>query len=249
MEKCRILTVNVDVTNMEEVLAHILNNLEKLKGEYICVANVHTTVMAYENKEFNIIQNSSAMVLPDGKPLSILSKLKGFKSAQRVTGPDLMGRIIETSHTRELTHYLYGSTKETLEALKSNLLKEHPSLNIVGMYSPPFRKLSNEEDEEIVKLLNEAKADFLWVGLGAPKQEIWMYEHKNKVNSIMIGVGAAFDYYAGNIKRAPKILQDLSLEWVYRLCQDPRRLFKRYVSTNSKFLIYCILDKLRNKRF
>ncbi|WP_415306327.1 WecB/TagA/CpsF family glycosyltransferase, partial [Clostridium perfringens] len=118
-----------------------------------------------------------------------------------------------------------------------------PSLKIKGMYSPPFRPLTSEEDCEITTNINKVKPDFIWVGLGAPKQEIWMAEHQNKIDSIMIGVGAGFDYYAGSIKRAPMWMQSCSLEWVYRLMQDPRRLFKRYISTNSKFLYLNFLEK------
>jgi len=118
------------------------------------------------------------------------------------------------------------------------LKDKYPKLKISGMHSPPFRKLSVEEDEEIISIINKENPDFLWVGLGAPKQEIWMSEHKNKINSLMIGVGAGFDYYADNIKRAPLWMQKLSLEWFYRLLQEPKRLFSRYLITNLKFIIY-----------
>lgn len=233
---CNILGVNINVTNMYETVEYIKHNIKNLKGSYICVSNVHTTVMSYENEEYKRIQNSGIMALPDGKPLSIVSKRKGFKEAERVTGPDLMEEIFKISEENGYKHFFYGSTQEVLDTLKEKLINKYPNLKIEGLYSPPFRKLTEEEDKKIINLINNTNSDFIWIGLGAPKQETWMYEHKNKVNGLMIGVGAGFDYHADKIKRAPKWIQRFSLEWLYRLMQDPRRLFKRYIKTNLKFL-------------
>jgi N-acetylglucosaminyldiphosphoundecaprenol N-acetyl-beta-D-mannosaminyltransferase len=129
--------------------------------------------------------------------------------------------------------------------MKKRVLESYPDLNIVGMYSPPFRDLTKDENEEIVRMINDAKPDFVWIGLGAPKQEIWMARHKGIIEGVMIGVGAGFDYYAGNIKRAPWLMQVLYLEWLYRLMQDPRRLWKRYVTTNVKFVQLIITQQRR----
>ena len=233
---CNILGVNINVTNMQETVEYIENNIKDLKGNYICVSNVHTTVMSYEDEEYKKVQNSAIMALPDGKPLSIVSKKKGFKEAERVTGPDLMEEIFKVSEEFGYKHFFYGSTQETLDKLKERLLNKYPNLKIKGLYSPPFRELTEDEDNKIINDINNSNADFIWIGLGAPKQELWMYEHKNKVNGLMIGVGAGFDYHAEKIKRAPKVMQQLSLEWLYRLLQDPKRLFKRYIKTNLKFL-------------
>ena len=236
MKTCNILGVNISVTNMNDTVKYIENNLESLKGNYICVSNVHTTVMSYEDKAYRNIQNSGVMALPDGGPLSVVSRKKGFKEAKRVTGPDLMEEIFKISEEKGYKHYFYGSTEETLDELKTKLIQKYPKLQIVGMFSPPFRKLTEWEDVEITNKINETNANFIWVGLGAPKQEIWMFNHKNKVNGLMLGVGAGFDYHAEKIKRAPKWMQNNNLEWVYRLLQDPRRLYKRYLTTNFKFL-------------
>lgn len=236
LKTCNILGVNINVTNMEETVKVITENLEDVKGDYICVSNVHTTVMAYEDESYQDIQNAGFMALPDGKPLSIVSKKKGFREAERVTGPDLMEEVFKISEERGYRHYFYGSTQDTLDLLKIKLKEKYPELKIVGMYSPPFRKLTIEEDKEIIKNINRVNPDFVWVGLGAPKQEIWMSEHKERVNGLMIGVGAGFDYHSGNITRAPKWMQTLSLEWLYRLIQDPKRLIRRYLITNSKFI-------------
>lgn len=161
---------------------------------------------------------------------------RGFPDAQRVPGPDLMIRIFKESREKGYRHYFYGSTEKTLEMLKKRLLDGYPWLNIAGMYSPPFRQLTDNEDLEIVKQINAAEPDFIWVALGAPKQEKWMYQHKNKLNGVMLGVGAAFDFSAGTVKRAPKWMQECCLEWMYRILQDPVRLIPRYFTTNFTFL-------------
>ncbi len=242
METCEILGVKINVTNMYETVEIIEKNMKNAKGNYICVSNVHTTVMSFEDTEYRKIQNDAFMRLPDGGPLSVVSKIKGHKNAKRVTGPDLMAELFKISEEKGYTHFFYGSTDDTLEKLNLKLQEKYPKLKLAGMYSPPFKELSAKEDGDIVQMINESEADFLWVGLGAPKQEKWMCKHKNKINSLMIGVGAGFDYHADKIKRAPKWMQNLSLEWLYRLSQDPKRLWKRYFETNTKFLRYIIFN-------
>lgn len=248
METCNILGVNIAVTNLKETVNYIEENLDILKGNYICVSNVHTTVTAYDDMEYRKIQNSGALALPDGKPLSILSKKRGFKNAQRVTGPDLMGELFKESEKKGYKHYFYGSTTETLELLEIKLKEKYPKLNIVGMYSPPFKSKVFQEEDDILNEINDCDVDFLWVGLGAPKQEKWMSIHKDKVNAVMFGVGAGFDYYAERIKRAPIWMQKCSLEWLYRLMQDPKRLLKRYVTTNSKFIYLIVFNEKFDER-
>ena len=234
MKTCNILGTNIAVTNMAETVAYIEEHIDELRGKYICVSNVHTTVTGYEEADYRNIQNTAALALPDGKPLSLYSKKHGFPEAERVTGPDLMGELF--SRDNGLRHYFYGGKEETIQVLSEKMPGEYPSLRIAGMVSPPFRPLTEEEDERELQKMNDAKADIIWIGLGAPKQERYMYEHRGKVNGVMIGVGAGFDYYAGTIKRAPMWMQKLSLEWLYRLMQDPKRLFRRYFATNFKFL-------------
>lgn len=230
---------------MERTVQYLNENIEALRGNYICVSNVHTTVMSYRNAEYRKIQNSGAMALPDGKPLSIVSRLRGHRDAQRVPGPDLMLRIFKESEQKGYRHYFYGSTEETLQAMRDNLKREYPWLNIVGMYSPPFRELTPEEDEKAVAEINRTKPDFIWVALGAPKQEKWMYDHQSGVTGIMLGVGAAFDFSAGSVKRAPKWMQECCLEWLYRITQDPVRLIPRYVNTNFTFVWLAFIESLR----
>ena len=159
-----------------------------------------------------------------------------------------MPEIFALSEKKGYRHYFYGSRQTTLDALREKLLEKYPKLNIVGMYSPPFRPLTEEEDNEAVERINAAQPDFIWVGLGAPKQEIWMAEHENRVHGVMLGVGAGFDFHAGTIKRAPKWMQELCMEWLYRITQDPKRLLWRYLDTNFSFLWYLGREKRAGKK-
>lgn len=233
---CNILGVNIAAIDMVRLLDYLDNNIRDLSGDYICVSNVHTTVTAYEDEEYRKVQNGGIMAIPDGGPLSAVGQKRGFKNMKRTTGPSLMGEIFKISAAKRYRHYFYGSTDETLEKLYAVLTETYPGIQIAGMYSPPFRPMTEEEDKKVVERINETKPDFVWVGLGAPKQEKWMAAHQGRVNGLMIGVGAGFDYYAGNIERAPEWMQKSNLEWVYRLLQDPRRLFGRYWHTNTKFI-------------
>ena len=233
---CDILGVKIAAINMEWVLKYIKKHIKDLSGDYICVSNVHTTVTSYEDPEYCRIQNEGIMALPDGGPLSSLGKKRGHEKMTRVTGPDLMGEIFEISAENSYRHYFYGSTEETLEKLYDKLKERYPKMQIAGMYSPPFRPMADKEDKAISEVINDANPDFVWIGLGAPKQERWMAIHQGKVKGLMIGVGAGFDYYAENIKRAPEWMQRINMEWFYRLMQNPKRLFNRYMKTNTKFL-------------
>lgn len=236
MSVCEIMGVRIAVTDMETTVRRIEEHLDDWRGEYICVANVHTTVTAHDDPSYRAVQNGAVMALPDGGPLSQYSRRKGFAQAARVTGPDLMKEMLRESAQKHYRHYFYGSTQETLDILREKITRNYPGAVIAGMVSPPFRPLTEEEDAAAVAAINEARPDFVWVGLGAPKQERWMAAHQGRVHALMLGVGAAFDYEAGNIRRAPRWMQRCNLEWLYRLLQDPKRLFKRYFVTNTKFL-------------
>ncbi len=235
LQYCTILGTRINVTSMDRTIKYITGHMDELRGKYICVSNVHTTVMAYEDEAYRNIQNSAAMALPDGAPLSYYSRRCGFADARRVTGPDLMLAGLKQKGYR---HFFYGSTKETLAAMEREIVRYYPDAEIVGMYSPPFRELTPEEDAADVAMINETKPDFIWIGLGAPKQEKWMYEHRGQLCGVSIGVGAGFNYLAGDIKRASVIVQKLYLEWFYRLLQEPRRLSRRYITSNLKFFKY-----------
>lgn len=233
---CQILGVNIAAINMEWLVDYLDKNLDLLKGDYICVSNVHTTVTAYENEEYRKIQNSGLMAIPDGGPLSSVGRKRGFPKMERTTGPSLMEEIFKTTAEKGYRHYFYGSTPETLKTLCKMLNEKYSGIQIVGAYSPPFRELNEAEKVEVRANINLTRPDFVWVGLGAPKQEKWMAENQGLIDGLMIGVGAGFDYHAGMIKRAPIWMQKSNLEWLYRLLQEPRRLFRRYLHTNPIFI-------------
>lgn len=233
---CRIMGVDVAAVDMKYTLDFTRENIDKLRGDYMCVSNVHTTVTAWENKSYCDIQNGGIMAIPDGAPLSRVGRRRGFAEMKRVTGPAYFEEILKISAENKYRHFLYGSTDETLKKLSENIAEKFPDAVIAGMYSPPFRQLTPDEDNAVISMINSSKPDFVWVALGAPKQEIWMSCHQGKINGFMVGVGAAFDYMAGNIKRAPLWMQKCDLEWLYRLMQDPARLFKRYLHTNLSFI-------------
>lgn len=240
---CNIMGVNIAAINMEWLLEYLDKNIDLLHGDYICVSNVHSTVTSFEEPEYCAVQNGGIMAIPDGGPLSTVGRKRGHKNMQRTTGPSLMGEIFKISSKRGYRHFFYGSKQETLDLLEEKLNENYPGIQIVGMYSPPFRPLTDEEDVMVIKMINDAKPDFVWVGLGAPKQEKWMASHQGKIDGLMIGVGAGFDYYAGNIERAPEWMQKSNMEWFYRLIQDPKRLFNRYLHTNTKFIWNAMIKK------
>lgn len=248
LEYFSILGTDINITNMEKTVMYIQEHLDEMRGHYVCVSNVHTTVTAYRDPEYRNVQNQAALNIPDGKPLSIVQRHAGLPDAGRVPGPDLMPEIFKLSEKEGYRHYFYGSRPETLEALKDKLLQKFPKLNIVGLYSPPFRPVTEEEDEIIIKNINKARPDFIWVGLGAPKQEKWMAAHEGKVSGVMIGVGAGFDFHAGTIKRAPVWMQEWCMEWLFRIGQDPKRLLFRYLDTNFSFVFDLLKEEMKGKR-
>lgn len=242
-----ILGVRYVVANPVSAASYVYNHRQELQGKYICFSNVHTTVLANQDSSFAEVENTSAVTFPDGMPIARELRKRGFMGAQRVAGPDFMNDIFRMSMDGKIKHYFYGSKEETLEKLKARLEKRYPGICIAGMYSPPFRQMSEEEDHEAVGRINASGADFIWIGLGAPKQEKWMYSHMGKLNGVMLGVGAGFDFYADTIQRAPAWIQRIGMEWLYRLFQDPKRLFKRYFTTNIVFLWKVTLERLKTR--
>ena len=233
---CNILGVNIAAVNMDWVLSFTHKHIKELSGQYFCVSNVHTTVTAYNDPSYRSVQNNAIIALPDGGPLSSVGRKRGYTGMERVTGPSYMEEILKCSSKYGYKHFFYGSSRETTDKMAEVIKERYPGVSIVGVYNPPFRPLTEDEDTEVIQMITDAEPDFVWVGLGAPKQEIWMADHQGKIPGLMVGVGAAFDYLAGNIQRAPDWMQKANLEWFYRLCQDPKRLFKRYFITNTSFI-------------
>jgi N-acetylglucosaminyldiphosphoundecaprenol N-acetyl-beta-D-mannosaminyltransferase len=220
---------------------HTINRIHRWsaahESRYICICNVHSVVTARQDKVFHNALVNADMATPDGMPITWMLRQMGFPKQQRINGPDLMWNYCELAERMNEKIFLYGSTQKTLDNLQRRLSISYPKLVIAGSYSPPFRTLSNEEDAEITERINNSGANVVFVSLGCPKQELWMQAHRGKINAVMIGVGAAFDYHAGTIKRAPLWMQNHGLEWLHRLYSEPRRLWKRYMVTNSIFIV------------
>ena len=231
-----IFGIKVNASTYEESINLIKSLTLRHVPSYICILNVHVAVTAATNEDFKKIINHSNCVFSDGVPIVWYAKrVINIKQANRITGPSLMDRCFD--ELRDLKHFLFGSTKETLCRIERLCNSKYPNINIVGKYSPPFKSLNEQENRKIINIINDVSPDIIWVGLGAPKQEIWMNEIKCGLNKgVMIGVGAAFDYFAGNIQRPPIWLRRLGVEWLCRLLQEPTRLWKRYLFTNSIFI-------------
>lgn len=210
------------------------------QSRVVCICNVHSVVTAKQDPDFKHVLDTADMSTPDGAPVAWMIRKTTGQAQSRINGPDLMLKYCEYAEKIGQSIYMYGGKESTLEILVDVLKKKYPKLKIAGYYSPPFRELTIEEKQKIIQKINDSGAHTVWVGLGCPKQEKWMHEHKGKINAVMVGVGAAFDYHAGTIKRAPKWMQNSGLEWFHRLCSEPKRLWKRYLVTNTLFIIFAI---------
>lgn len=242
LQRVDIIGVPISAVNMESCVENIFEDFEKTRGKYICVSNVHTTVMAHDDPEYYKVQSESFMSVPDGKPLSVVGKRR-YPNMGRVTGPDLMRRIFEESKKRKIRHFFYGNSKENLDILIKFLKENYPWLEIAGYEPSVFRDMSRQEETELADRINQTNADIVWVALGAPRQELFCSRMQGRINALMVGVGGAFNVISGIIPEAPMWMQKLSLEWFYRFIQEPRRLFKRYAVTNTKFIWYSITKK------
>lgn len=231
-----ILGARIDALSWDEAIAQITASGAAHESRYVCICNVHSVVTATRDPEFMKIVNNADMATPDGAPVAWALRTLGFPTQERINGPDLMWQYLDTAQRLHQTAFFYGSTDATLEKLHYSIAKQFPHLNVGGIHAPPFRALTIEEDEAEIEKINGSGANVVFVGLGCPKQEKWMSAHRGRINAVMIGVGAAFDYHAGTIRRAPLWMQRYGLEWLYRLGAEPRRLFKRYAITNTLFI-------------
>ena len=249
-KKFNILGVGVSVINMPIALEVIEGWISRRESNYITVADVNSIMVGQIDPEFIHIHNKAGMVTPDGMPLVWLGRLGGHKQMTRVCGPDLMLEVFKRSATNGYRHYFYGGNEGVPELLKKKLEEKYSETKVVGTYSPPFRALTAEEDENIIKTINAAKPDIVWVGIGAPKQERWMAAHVNQLEApVLIGVGAAFDFNSNSKKRAPLWMQKRGLEWLFRLLTEPRRLWKRYLKNNPVFMFLAIRQALGLKSY
>lgn len=234
--KVIVTTLKIDKLSYLSFIEKTIDKAKNSLSSYICVANVHMCIEAYQDKKFASIVNNADLVTPDGMPLAKATKLLYGHEQERVAGMDLLPDLLKESEKNNLKVYFYGGTQEILDKTLDYCSNQFPNLKIVGLYSPPFRALTEFEESQIIKNINESGAGLIFVALGCPKQEKWMASMKGKINACMIGIGGALPVMIGMQKRAPQWMQNNSLEWLYRLSQEPKRLFKRYTITNTKFL-------------
>ena len=231
-----VLGVPIDVLAPGEAVKRILNWAQQRQSRMVCLCNVHSVVTARQRPAFMAVVAGADMATPDGAPVAWMLRRLGARSQQRVSGPDLMTDFCDAASAAGEPIFLFGSTEQTLAQLRARLQQRNPGLLIAGTLSPPFRPLSPKEDEEVVRTINDSGASSVWVSLGCPKQEEWMAAHRGHVRAVMVGVGAAFDFHAGSVARAPAWMRNNGLEWLHRLASEPQRLWRRYLVTNTLFV-------------
>ena len=242
-----IIKMNVNVTSLSHAREKISGWAANCEGRYVCVSNVHMCMEVFDNKGYAEIVNNSDLTLPDGKPISLAQRALGHKNAQQVRGEDITLAMCEEAESKGFSVGFFGATEELLDKLEQVLVEKFPKLDIAYSYAPPFRMLTHDEDKLSVEAIKNSEVKILFVGLGCPKQEIWMAGHKDKLNCVMLGVGAAFDFISGNKRNAPRWIQRAGFEWLFRLISEPRRLWKRYLKHNPRFVWYFILQLLGKK--
>ena len=246
-----VLGVRLQAVQTLDVVARMEKWIRERDGCHsIAATSVHGIVEAQHDPSFKEILNATDLVVPDGMPLVWLGRREGHPLRRRVYGPDLLLTFCEKGIEHGRRHFFYGGEPGVAERLAESLKKRFPGLNVVGTCSPPFRPLNPQEDKEVVELINRASPDVLWVGLGAPKQERWIHEHKSRLQvPVVVSVGAAFDMLSGRRRQAPLWMRERGLEWFFRLLQEPRRLWRRYLVYGSQFIAYLLLKSLKLKNF
>jgi N-acetylglucosaminyldiphosphoundecaprenol N-acetyl-beta-D-mannosaminyltransferase len=246
-----VLGVRVAAVQIPDVVAQMEAWISQRYGShFIAVANVHVLMEARHSLSFRRVLDSADLCVPDGMPLVWIGRSRGYSLKQRVCGPDLLLDFCRETNAKRYRHFFYGGAPGVPEALAAKLKCQFPMLEVAGTYSPPFRPLTPEEDSSIVEMINRAGADVLWVGLGCPKQECWMYKHREQLRvPVLVGVGQAFDLHAGRLKQAPPWMREHGLEWLFRLLAEPRRLWRRYLIYNSAFVLSELLEFLGVKKF
>ncbi|GAA2789542.1 WecB/TagA/CpsF family glycosyltransferase [Kribbella solani] len=237
MTRVDVLGIHVSVTNLDAAVATFADWIDAEERQLVCVSDMNALLHARADARLTEVYNTSGLTVPDGMPLVWAGKKAGFEQMSRVAGPDLLERVLAESAERGWTQYFYGGAEGVAEELRERFQERHPALKVVGVECPPYRELTDAEDAETVDRMNEARPDIVWVGLGAPKQERWMADHRDRLNAtILIGVGAAFDFHTGRLDRAPAWMQRSGLEWSYRLYKEPKRLWRRYLLGIPRFL-------------
>ena len=244
----RIINVKLDEVNLHDTIDIISSWIVNKSPNYICHVPAHAIMSCYEAPELLDIYNSSGLNVPDGMSIVWIMKMAGYKNVDRVYGPDLLLKMCENGLANGIRHYFYGGSPQALEKMIQNIRNMFPGINIVGYNSPPFRELKDYEQEELNAQIIKSNADIVWVGLGSPKQEAWMKQNIKRINGpVMIGVGAAFDFISGNKPQAPKLIQKIGMEWLFRWFSEPRRLFKRYIINYPRFVGLVLIESIKKK--
>ncbi|WP_375272698.1 WecB/TagA/CpsF family glycosyltransferase [Sphingomonas sp.] len=234
----RVLNVPVTLTNMKDAISTIFSWIDREESYYVCIRDVHGVMRAQEDPDLMNIHYKAGMVTPDGMPLVWLARWRGHANVTRVCGADLVAALCEASVERGIGHYFYGGKAGVADRMAMALIKRHPGLRVVGVGTPPFESVSAEEDAAATASIAATKPGVVWVGLSTPKQEYWMRDHTARIpGATLIGVGAAFDFYAGDVTRAPVWMHQRGLEWLHRLASEPRRLWRRYLVLAPKFVL------------
>lgn len=250
-EKLNVLGTQIAVVNPEAARRLIAGWLsENTTGRYVSLVDVHCIMQSYRRPEVRRAYNSADACLPDGMPLTWVGRSRGHRTMSRVYGPDLMLAMLEHSSTTRWTNFFLGGAEGVADELKHKMVHRFPGLQVVGTYCPPFRPLTTEERAALVHRVNELRPDMVWVGLGAPKQDLFMAEYHNELHTkVMIGVGAAFDFHTGRVRQAPRWMMHAGLEWGFRLCMEPRRLAPRYLRNNPAFLWHIFMQQTGLRRY
>ena len=240
--RVRVVSLFPDVVNHERVIEKIAELVEQKNGGYVCFSTVHMVMESHDDKNFGAKVNNADLIVTDGMPLVWMQKMQNRKQASRVRANDLMISLCEYAEKNNLKIGFYGGRQEVIDGILKRAKNDFPNLQISYAFSPPFRPLTTEEDAEIVRTINESGTQILFMGLGCPKQENWMSAHKEKLKAVMLGVGASFDFYAGNVRESPEWMGKIGLEWLYRLTQEPKRLWRRYLILNPRFMWLAFLQ-------
>ena len=242
----KIIGLRIDLTSYKDSVAKIINWSRQNESRSVYAANVHMIMEAYDHVDFREIVNSADLVTPDGMPLVWALRMKGIINQERVYGPTLMLEVLREAQEQQILVGFLGSTEDVLKKLSEQMLVSFPKLKIVLSMPLPFHSLPLSEDEIICTQINEAGVRILFVALGCPKQERWIAQHKGKINAVMLGVGAAFAFHAGTVHQAPARVQKIGLEWLFRFIQEPRRLWKRYLVNNPRFMVLISIELIKN---
>jgi len=243
-----VLGAHIDATDWAHCVDQISAWASRRESRCVFLCNVHSIITARRDPRFGRIINSADLATPDGAPIAWRLRRLGFPGQQRISGSELMWKCCARATKECLPIFLYGSTRDTLSRLSTRLVRAFPELRLAGCHAPPFGRSRPEDDAEAVRLINHSGARIVFVALGCPKQEAWMAAHRGRIDAVMIGVGAAFDFHSGVVKRAPLWMQNAGLEWLHRLLSEPRRLWRRYLVTNTLFCCYLLGDLLRGRR-